>query len=313
MRRNVLALALWGASCAFGVEFDPGGFSVEISRAPLGKPSDAETGVTIRAFPHAFIDDRFVLSQDQPALLLLSFSNPRGVRIGILTAFIELPKPIEFLGLGGGIRTVSREDVGAGVRYGIDATSTRGSITAKGYNVFGALALVLRTGEPPGTASAGSYWLRNGDSISPKRDIAFGVIPRIEGDRPRRFETGVHFTSNCIDLSGEALHEYARFYAETGCNAAMVVPGAMSQHFRQMKVTRYHQPTWLVNGCMIGTAPRPENVKFQGAVVNRSIVAFEDWIEEQKGRKSEEPSEGASEESPAGSPEAPSPPPPEGR
>jgi hypothetical protein len=64
-------------------------------------------------------------------------------------------------------------------------------------------------------------------------------------------------------LSGRALDEFSRFYAETGCNAAMVVPGPMSQRFRQMKITRYHQPGWLVNGCMIGTGPRPDAVKFE--------------------------------------------------
>ena len=248
---------------AHSADFDPGGFSVAISAAALGKPAPEETNVTIRAFPHAFIDDRFVLSQDQPGLLLLAFGNHAGARIGKLTAHIELPAAIELLGLGGGRAVIGKEAVGAAVRYAIDATPTKASIKAKGYNVFEALVLAVRTAATPGSESAGTYWLTNDEYTSPKRALAFGVIPRIEGDRPGRFETGVHFTGNCMALSGVALDEYARFYAETGCNAAMVYPGPMSQRLRQMKIVRYHQPGWLVNGCMVGTGPRPEEVRFR--------------------------------------------------
>ena len=263
MKRCLLVLAATVAAFAFAVEFDSGGFSVEISRAALGKPSPAEKNVTIRAFPHAFIDDQFVLSQGQPGLLLLGFSNQEGVKIGKLTAFIVLPKSIELVGVAQGRKLIEKKAVGDAIRYAIDATPTKGSIKAKGYNVFGALVLTLRTAEAPGARSAATYWLTNDAYTSPKRTLALAVIPRIEGDRPRRFETGVHFTPNCIALSGKALDEYARFYAETGCNAAMIYPGAFSQRLRQMKIVRYHQPGWLVNGCMIGTGPRPDNVKFQ--------------------------------------------------
>ena len=262
MQHRVTVLAFWLTLPALAVDFDPGGFSVEISRAPLGRRTAEEKNVTIRAFPHAFIDDRFVLSQGQPALLLLGLNNREGARIGKLTAVIEFPESIELLGVGAGRQVVeTRTDVA--VRYSIDATPTKGSIKAKGYNVFGALVLALRTDAAPGAESAATYWLTNDAYTSPKRSIAFGVIPHIEGNRPKRFETGVHFVANCMALSGVALDEYARFYAETGCNAAMIVPGAMSQHLRQMKITRYHQPGWLVNGYMIGTAPRPEEVRFQ--------------------------------------------------
>ena len=263
MKLHVFMPILLLAAAALGAEFDPGGFSVEISRSPLGKPTPAEKNVTIRAFPHAFMDDRFVLSQSQPALLLLSFSNVEEVKIGTLTAYVELPPAVELLGLGSGRVVANKTAVGDAVRYAIDATPTRGSISAKGYNAFGALALVLRTAAPPGAEFTASYWLANDAYTSPKRSLALGVIPRIEGERPRRFETGVHFTGNCIALAGEALDEYARFYAETGCNAAMIEPGAFSQRLRQMKVTRYHQPGWLVNGHMIGTSPRPAAVQFQ--------------------------------------------------
>ncbi|MBT3289457.1 MAG: hypothetical protein HN380_19085, partial [Victivallales bacterium] len=263
MKRCLSVLAATVAAFAFTMEFDSGGFSVEISRSPLGKPSPVGKNVTIRAFPHAFIDDQFMLSQGQPGLLLLGFSNQEGVKIGTLTAFIELPKSIELLGVAEGRKLIGEEAMGDVIRYAIDATPTKRSIKAKGYNVFQALVLTLRTAEAPGTRSAATYWLTNDAYTSPRRSLTLAVIPRIEGDRPRRFETGVHFTANCIALSGEALDEYARFYAETGCNAAMIYPGAFSQRLRQMKIVRYHQPGWLVNGCMIGTGPRPDNVKFQ--------------------------------------------------
>ena len=260
----IVIVVMFVSTGAFAVDFDPGGFSVAISSSPLGKPAPDEKNVTIRAFPHAFMDDRFVLSRNQPALLLLSFSNVEGVKIGTLTAHIELPGTIELLGVGGGSVVVNKTAVGEAIRYAIDATPTKGSISAKRYNVFGALVLVLRTAAAPGAAFSATYWLTNDAYVSPRRSLAIGVIPRVEGKRPRRFETGVHFTGNCIALAGDALEEYARFYAETGCNAAMIVPGAFSQRLRQMKITRYHQPTgWLVNGYMIGTGPRPEAVRFR--------------------------------------------------
>ena len=112
------------SGCAAAEVFDPGGFSVEISRAPLGKRAAEEKNVTIRAFPHAFIDDRFVLSQDQPALLLLGFNNRESVKIGKLTAIIELPETIELLGIGGGHKAIETKPGGV-VRYAIDATRAR--------------------------------------------------------------------------------------------------------------------------------------------------------------------------------------------
>ncbi|NLF17728.1 MAG: hypothetical protein GX595_10790 [Lentisphaerae bacterium] len=257
--RSMLATLILAVT-AMAVEFDPGGFSVTISPTPLGKPTAAERDVAIRAFPHAFMDDRVVLSQHQPGLLLLAFTRLSEAKLGTLTAHLELPRTVEVLGVGDGRLAVQRTELGDRVHVAIDATPTVGSITAKGYNAFGALPVVLRTAAAPGTAAAATYWLTHGQEDGPRRSLALGVMPRIEGLRPRRFETGVHFTGNCIRLSSPAVEEWARFYAETGANAAMIEPGAFSQYLRQMKILRYHQPGWLVNGHMIGTTPRPESV-----------------------------------------------------
>ncbi len=260
---RLMALVL-GMNVAMALDFDPGGFSVQIASGGLGRRTAEETNITIRAFPSAFLDNQFALSQGQPGVLRLAFNNTPEVKIGKLTAFIEVPRAIRLVGLDRSLTLVSQEAVGDLVRYAIDAGPTRGTITAKGYNVFGALALMLATDAAPGNAWQGSYWLTHDAYASPRLPLTFTVIPAIRGERPRRFETGVHFTDNCIDFEGAPLDSYARFYVETGCNAAMIVPGAMSQRLRELGVLRYYQPSgWLVNGCMIGKPPRPEEVRFQ--------------------------------------------------
>ncbi|HQC52189.1 MAG TPA: hypothetical protein PLE92_03590 [Lentisphaeria bacterium] len=256
--------AILGVSAAAALDFDPGGFSVHIAPGGLGARTAEETNITIRAFPAAFLDNQFALSQSQPGVLRLAFNNEPEVKIGKLTAFLELPKAIQLVGLGRNQTLLSQEPVGDLVRLAIDAAPARGTITAKGYNIFGALAVMLTTDAAPGSKWQGAYWLTHDRYVSPRLPLTFTVIPTIRSKQPKRFETGVHFTDNCINFEGAPLESYAQFYAETGCNAAMIVPGAMSQKLRSMGVIRYYQPSgWLVNGYMIGKPPRPDNVKFQ--------------------------------------------------
>lgn len=248
--------AILGISAAAALDFDPGGFSVHIAPGGLGARTTEETNITVRAFPVAFLDNQFALSQGQPGVLRLAFNNAPEVKIGKLTAFLELPKAIQLVGLGRNLSLLSQEPAGDMVRLAIDAGSTRGTITAKGYNIFGALPVMLKTDAAPGSKWQGAYWLEHDGYVSPRLPLTFTVIPTIRSVQPKRFETGVHFTDNCINFKGAPLESYAQFYAETGCNAAMIVPGAMSQKLRSMGIIRYYQPSgWLVNGYMIGKPP----------------------------------------------------------
>ena len=133
---RLMAMVL-GMSAAVALDFDPGGFSVQIAPGGLGRHTAEETNITIRAFPSAFLDNQFALSQGQPGVLRLAFNNTPEVKIGKLTAFIEVPRAIRLVGLDRSLTLVSQEAAGDLVRYAIDAGPTRGTITAKGYNEIG--------------------------------------------------------------------------------------------------------------------------------------------------------------------------------
>lgn len=256
-RKLGISLALYGSGQVF------------IDDVKLIKIKSAD-GVVVKLIPCSFLDKVFVVSQNDPAIMVFAFKNEKRTTIDQPYLYLKLPVGFEIVDQRNILTVTEHKKLTKNGQkytvYKINLSKLKKTFGKERFNTHQLASVQIKTAFPASQKKyAASYWYQDGKYQTEPDNIKLEVISEIKGRQPKIFQSGIMIRLEG-NFSGKGVKLFTDFYKNAGFN---VIHGRstheMNAAYKNAGILRYSQPNFLCNGYRIGRDNKPNDVQFQFA------------------------------------------------
>ncbi|MFA7231857.1 MAG: hypothetical protein WC071_11360, partial [Victivallaceae bacterium] len=224
-----------------------------------------EHGVTGKLMPGAFMDNKFCISQDEPAIMVFGFRNESKAPVNNPFLLVKLPTGFKVIDQRNILPLTENTSPDGYTTYKIDLDKIKSFFGQDIYQMYHLASLLVTTSLPAGNKNYNAeYWYEDGTYRSPVDKFELQVIPAIGIiQSPKIFKTGIQLRREG-DFVGKGAETFAKFYKNSGFNC---IQGngttELNSALKNNNIFRFQELYFLANGYRIGGNDKPDNVKFQ--------------------------------------------------